>query len=198
MNILHGTFQIYQPVLSGPDDPRAAAVAAGALFLKNGEGRDWYDIAHATTTGNLFVAVNDGVAIASSDDPSRLWPVGCAVVETDDAPEIGAVWNGVVFSSPPAPVPQSVTRRQLMIGLVQAGIITAEEWQASYSTGDLPGAVQAAVATLPTEAERIAAKITWAEMEGAARNHPLVALLAAHTSLSSEQVDDMFRAWADL
>lgn len=198
MNISLGTFELYQPAILDPDDPRAAAVAAGALFLKNGDDRDWYEIAHAAPTGNIFVAVNSGVAVASSPDPSRLWPIDCEVVETDGTPEIGAGWNGGVFASPTAPVPQSVTRRQLMIGLVQAGVITVAEWQSSYSTGDLPAAVQAAVAALPTEAERIAAQITWAEMERAERDHPLIVSLAAHVGVSTAQMDDYFRAWAVL
>lgn len=100
------------------------------------------------------------------------------------------------YVAPAAPVPASVTRRQMLIGLTQNGFISSAEAIAAAATGTVPSAVQTVFDTLSTQAEKDAAAITWASMSVCERNNSLVAALAASQNLTDAEVDDLFRAWA--
>ena len=104
------------------------------------------------------------------------------------------------YAPPVPPVPQSVTRRQMLIGLVQAGYITAAEGIAAAQTVVVPAAVQAVFNTLPDQAAKDAATITWASMSECLRSNSLVAALAAaqNPPLTSQQVDALFQSWVNL
>lgn len=91
-----------------------------------------------------------------------------------------------------ADVPYSITRRQVILGLVAAEIITPEEGKAAATTGAVPTTVQAVFDNLPAD-EKLAAEITWATMSVAERDHPLVAALAAANGMDEAAIDDFFR-----
>jgi len=97
----------------------------------------------------------------------------------------------------PPPVPASITRRQLLLQLALSGMITGPEALAAAQTGAVPAAVQAVFDQLGP-ADKLAAEITWATMSVADRGHPLVAALAATRAMTDEQIDDFFRAAAQL
>jgi hypothetical protein len=88
----------------------------------------------------------------------------------------------------------------MLIGLVQGGFITAAEGIAAAQTGAVPAAVQAVIDTLPSQAAKDAATITWASMSECDRDNALVAALAAAHSppLTSAQVDALFQNWDTL
>lgn len=93
---------------------------------------------------------------------------------------------------PPAPPPvPDITRRQLLLALVAAGLITGEEALAAATTGAVPAAIDAVFAALP-EADALAARITWATMSVVERAHPLIAALIAAEVATPEQVDALF------
>jgi hypothetical protein len=94
-------------------------------------------------------------------------------------------------------VPQTVSRRQMLLGLALAGYITSDEAVAAASTGAVPAAVQSFFSTLPAE-QQPAAKITWAAMSECQRDNALVTGLAAAHNLTPAQTDDLFRSWANL
>jgi hypothetical protein len=100
------------------------------------------------------------------------------------------------YIAPAAPVPD-ITRRQLLLALAGANLVTADEAIAAAQTGALPAAIAAAFATLPA-AEQVSAKITWASLSVAERDSPLVSLLAQSQNMTSDQVDDFFRNAATL
>jgi hypothetical protein len=102
------------------------------------------------------------------------------------------------YSAPVAPVPASVTRRQMILGLVAAGYITSAEGIAAAQSGAVPAAVQAVINTLPDQSSKDAATITWASMSICERSNSLVAALAAANSLTSAQVDALFQSWVTL
>lgn len=80
------------------------------------------------------------------------------------------------FAHPPVrpiPVPQIVTPRQIRLWLVGAGIL-----------------LDAILSQIPNEA----ARIEWEYATEVRRDHPLVALLGVALGLTSEQIDDAFRA----
>ena len=62
-------------------------IEAGGLFCKNNAGIDWYTIAHAVPgPGRRFALLGEADHVVAIDvDPSRLWPLGHRVIETDDA-----------------------------------------------------------------------------------------------------------------
>jgi hypothetical protein len=128
---------------------------------------------------------------------------------TDDAPlsvELSALLaaGGVVVQPYVAPlplappVPQSVSRQQMMSALMLAGLITEAEWLACYQSGTLPALVQAAIDTLPDAASKLVAKVKWVEFAEAHRTDAMVALLAAQAGLTEAQIDDLFRNAAAL
>lgn len=102
------------------------------------------------------------------------------------------------YAAPPEPIPQAVSRQQMMSALMLAGLITETEWLACYQSGTLPALVAAAIATLPTAPERLVAKVKWVEFSEARRDDAMVALLAAQAGLTDVQVDDLFRTAAAL
>ena len=91
------------------------------------------------------------------------------------------------------PVPQSITRRQLLIQLKESGLISGAEAVAAAQTGAIPASVQDVFDGLPTQAERDNAAITWATMSVAERGHPLVAALASANEMNSSDIDEFFR-----
>jgi hypothetical protein len=94
---------------------------------------------------------------------------------------------------PPAPVPSSITRRQLILGLLAAGWITPAEAEAAATGGAPPAALDAVLANL-TEADALEARITWATMSVAERFHPLLVAIVAAGIATDAQVDNLFRA----
>lgn len=80
------------------------------------------------------------------------------------------------------PVPQSVTRRQARLALLQAGLL------------DL---VETAIESMD-EPARSAARIEWEDATEIRRDHALIAALAAEVELTDEQIDNLFKAAAAL
>jgi hypothetical protein len=103
------------------------------------------------------------------------------------------------FDPPPPPpvVPPSITRRQLLLALAGAGLISGEEALAAAMTGAVPAAIDGVFAQLPA-AEALGARITWATMSVAERDHPLIGALIAAGLATADQVDALFTAAAQL
>jgi len=120
-------------------------------------------------------------------------------VEVEMTPEEIAAREAeeLAWANQPAPVPASVSRRQLLLALTQMQLITGEEALAAATTGAVPAAVQAVFDNMEP-ADKLAAQITWASMSVAERDNPLVAALAAANGMTSAEVDDFFRLAAGL
>lgn len=105
-----------------------------------------------------------------------------SVIPIGDEPvEIGASWDGNTFTPPlplPAPVPEVVTARQARLALLGAGVLAN---------------VEGALAQIPG-VQGEAARIEWEYATDIRRDSPLIGALAPMLSLTSEQVDDLFRA----
>ena len=122
--------------------------------------------------------------------------------EADDATQRIDIMTGAIVDLPPvAPVntwpSMQITPRQLFIGLARAGLITGAEAVAAATQGAMPATVDAAVSTLPAEAQ-VEARITWARMSVVMRSDPLVDLLAAAQGLTSAQVDAFFVSCSEI
>ena len=130
-------------------------------------------------------------------------PNGAIEVPTapDDARQ---PWTGDGWGEAPEPVPESITMRQLLIGLMGAEWITPAQADAWSADGTLPPTITAVIDALPTEAERVAARITARKMSVALRNDPLL-IAAAHAAMPDADaatidatLDQAFREWSQL
>lgn len=108
---------------------------------------------------------------------------------------MGATWDGVNFTAPSAPTPDystlTLTARQFFIMLANSGYVTPQEAVEAAQTGAVPANIAAVFATLPSE-QALAAQITWAKMTTVARNEPLITVVGASLSLTSEEIDQFF------
>lgn len=93
--------------------------------------------------------------------------------------------------------PTAVSRRQLLLALVAAELISGEEALAAATTGAVPAVIDAVFGALP-EADALAARITWATMSVVERSHPLIASVGAALGLSEHDIDAAWSAAAGL
>ena len=96
------------------------------------------------------------------------------------------------------PVPQSISDRQFAHVLALQGLISQDEALAWVKTGDVPAALQALVDKIPDPTIKFSAQMLLAGATVFERDHPMTAQLAAGLGMSSEQVDDLWRAAAAL
>lgn len=109
-----------------------------------------------------------------------------------------AEWNDdkwVKLPEPEAPVPESITFAQLLIGLVGEGWISVEEGRAWRDRVSLPVQVETLIATLPPEQQFAAETRAMAPSE-VLRNDPLVVALGAVSGKTEKELDDFFRKYA--
>jgi hypothetical protein len=141
----------------------------------------------------------DGPAISGRFHPD----IAATIVAAPDGVDAGWSYDGDAFAAPapsvpaPAPVPASITRRQLLLALTAAGLMTGEEALAAAMTGAVPASIDAVFAALPA-ADALAARITWATMAIAERDHPLIAALVAADLATEAALDALFVAAAAL
>lgn len=106
------------------------------------------------------------------------------IAQIDDmaaASGVTAAWDGEFYGfgeDPPLTVPEAVTARQARLALLGAGVLAQ---------------VDAALASIPG-IEGEAARIEWEYALEIRRDSPLIGALAPALGLTSEQVDDLFRA----
>ena len=126
-------------------------------------------------------------------------PFGTIAVPARPAPHWGwdAVSEAWVEGQPPsAPVPQSITFAQLLIGLVTEAWITEAEGEA-WLAGTLPAPVLSLIATLPA-GQQFAAKARALRPSVVMRVDPLVASLGAAQGKTDAELDAFFTTYAQV
>jgi hypothetical protein len=98
------------------------------------------------------------------------------------------------YTSPPPPVPASITFAQLLIGLVTEAWITEAEGEA-WLAGTLPLAVLTVIDSLPAN-QRFAAKARALRPSEVVRNDPLVAAMGAAAGKTEAEMDTFFQTYA--
>lgn len=88
-----------------------------------------------------------------------------------------------------------LTRRQVFIGMADAGLITAPEAIAAAAIGTPPAAVEAAFLLMPP-AQQTPARITFAAFQTAYRTDPMTALFQATAKMTDAQMDTFFATYA--
>lgn len=97
--------------------------------------------------------------------------------------EAARLGDALPFEPEPEPQPQAIqplTRRQLRLGLLYAGISTSQ--------------VEDAIAAIPDPTDREVALIEWQDATIYERSHPLIDQIGSALGLTPEQIDAM---WAD-
>ena len=95
--------------------------------------------------------------------------------------QIGDEYVGGKFVRPAiiVPVPESVTRRQAKVSLLQAGLLDE---------------VEAGIEAITDEMTRRIARIEWDSAQEVRRDWPLLVQIAGQIGITDEQLDDLFRA----
>ncbi|ODT17924.1 MAG: hypothetical protein ABS35_24780 [Kaistia sp. SCN 65-12] len=100
-------------------------------------------------------------------------------------------------SNAPAPAPPPISDRQFAQQLAILGTITEAEALAWAARGELPDAMEVAIAALPEE-QRFGARMLLSSATTYERSHPLVPMLGAILSYNEADLDDLWRAAAQL
>lgn len=160
------------------------------------QGEDWILASYATV---MMWSDEERAAIGVYpivDDAIPDGKVATGSALENDAGTIRRRW--ALEDAPPPPVPQSISDRQFAHVLALQGLITQEEALALVKTGDVPAALQALVDEIPDPTIKFSAQMLLAGATVFERDHPMTAQLAAGLGMSSEQVDDLWRAAAAL
>lgn len=100
---------------------------------------------------------------------------------------------------PVVTLPPLLTRRQLLLGLMLDGFITADEALAAAQTGAVPAAIQATFDAKITDViDRARAVVTWATARDILRTDPLTKMLQDSKGLTDAQLDALWTKWAAL
>ena len=121
------------------------------------------------------------------------WINGVQVVREMTTTEIAAMAVPAVLP----PVPASISRRQAILAMLGAGMITAAEAQAWAVSNAPPSFVAAYIDMLP-ELSRAGAYVDFAAATEYQRTAPLVQLLGYAAGKSESEIDDLFRTAATL
>jgi hypothetical protein len=108
-----------------------------------------------------------------------------------------AQWQADQANVAPPTVPAAISFRQLILGLLGSGFLTAEQALAAAESRARPPQLEAIIATLPEDAA-LAARITWATIAEARRSDSLLAALIAAGYATEAEVDALFRQAAGL
>jgi hypothetical protein len=132
-------------------------------------------------------------AIVEDEIPAGKVQTGGEIV--DDAGTPRRVWT--LVDAPPPAVPEVISDRQFAQQLAVLGTITEAEAIAWAARGELPAAMEDAVAALP-EGEQFPARMLLSSATTYERSHPLVPMLGAILSYDAAELDDLWRAAAAL
>lgn len=183
-----GTFTVSEP--RTPDEKQLAG-QQGVTFVRDDEGRSWYEVveglqrrkggdyAHygVVALGKVRVANTDPTALfpAWSDDGGR--PVPAVVIASADPVLAGTNYEDGAFQPPdPDPVPSVVSMAQARVALRRI---------------DLLDQVEAVIASLP-DAERAEAELAWEYAPTLSRNGAFVTELAPALGLDDAALDALF------
>ncbi len=100
------------------------------------------------------------------------------------------------YVPPPAPVPSSISDRQFFQQLAIAGIITEDQALAS-NAAVIPAPLLAIISSMPAD-QQFNAKMIISGATTYERSNPLTIEIGSAYGMSSDQIDEFFRAAAGL
>lgn len=145
----------------------------------------------------ILLVKNERVENILPQFPPQGWSLPGHTVEEGDA-QIGWVRVGGVWQAPASKVPD-LSPRQLWLGLMFEEIITPAEAEAA-SLGTIPAFIENVILSLPSDAQRAAARVTIRRGLSVERSNQLVtaALATLPTPPTSEEVDAFFIAYSQV
>lgn len=173
---------------------RYALVDQTGLVVGNGEAANVFD-AIASYAGFSVVILKDG-----QESWQSYWD-GEAFQPLPPRPGAWAKWNGQEWIDPRTPADfaaalqsarQSAQRDKsgLLMDLAMMGVLTVPE-AVQAARGDIPETFEAALSSLPEEAQGIA-RIKWAGDQVISRMNPLILMAAYAKGITDEQLDQAF------
>ena len=132
-------------------------------------------------------------AVVDDEIPAGKVQTGSEIVDNAGTPR--RVWT--LVDAPPPAVPDAISDRQFAQQLAVLGTITEAEAIAWAARGELPEAMEVAVAALPSE-QQFAARMLLSSATTYERSHPLVPMLGAILSYDAGELDDLWRDAAAL
>jgi hypothetical protein len=151
------------------------------------------DVQKLTTEIAAIVPIH-GVSIGDPAD-KQTWRVD--YIDEPDAQSAAAVQAVISAFNAEIVDVASISDRQFAQQLAIIGTITEDEALAWAARGDLPEAIETAIAAMP-EGERFGARMLLASATTYERAHPLVPALADLLGYDAEALDDLWRAAAAL
>lgn len=119
-------------------------------------------------------------------------------IEVPSAPDDARqAWDGQSWGAVPPEIPESVSRRQILIGMALVGWISEKEAIDALATGARPTAVEAVIDQLPQE-EQFPATMKWIGFQTAYRDDAMVAALATAAGKTEQDVDKFFAFCANI
>ena len=134
------------------------------------------------------------------DSNAIVWRIDVLEAATADQ-RAAAVAMIATWAYPPAPaepVPPSISDRQFFQQLAIAGKITQDEALAAVKTGTIPAMLQAIIDAMPDAGNRFNAEMLLSGATVFLRAHPLTEALGEAQGMTSEEIDALFRAAAQL
>lgn len=130
-------------------------------------------------------------AIVDDLIPSGKVQIGSTLIDDNGTPR--RQWN-LIDAAPPSP-PEVISDRQFAQQLAILGTITEAEAIAWAARGDLPEALEQAIATLPTEGGvQFTARMLLSSATAYHRSHPMTATLGGILGYDAADLDNLWRA----
>jgi hypothetical protein len=101
------------------------------------------------------------------------------------------------YVAPKPEVPHEISDRQFFQELAIMGLITQDEALAAVMTGTLPAAMVGFISAMPAD-QQFSARMALCGATVFMRSHPLTDAFGAAQGLTSDQIDDLWRAAAAL
>lgn len=139
----------------------------------------------------------EGVPLAEAFHPEAGFVAASSDIMVGMRYEEGAFLPAPAPAPVVLPVPAAISDRQFAQQLAILGVITEAEALAWAARGELPAALEAALAEMP-EGERFGARMLLAAATTYERQHPLVAQLGAALDYDEPGLDALWRAAAQL
>jgi hypothetical protein len=205
----HGLWSRYKP------DPWPADLPESILFCRReSDAEDWYQFARAMPANTIKATVDDTFIIqAVSVEADRLFPQNCRLIEITgsdaaDNDAAFAAFNGKLYDPTtttigdkyePAKAMPTLTRKQVILGLLTDGFISASEAVAAAQTGAEPAAIKAIFdGSITDPVQRATATVTWASMRDVIRTDSLTRMIQASRNMSDADTDAMWLRWSAL
>jgi hypothetical protein len=174
---------------------RYAILGVGGLVIGTGETPNVLD---ALASG---AGLGEVLLIGPNDRPEGHFWDGEAFRPLPPQPGPWAVWDGQAWTDPRTPADfaaalqsaRNAAQRDksgLLMDLRAMGILTAAE-AVQAARGDIPDSFEAALSTMPQEAQDMA-RIKWAGDQVISRTNPLILLAAFAKGITDQQLDAAF------